>query len=163
MAERVAADPADPAARPSTPLAWRIVALGLLFGGLAIGAAGAGGGGARWLVLASMVLVVIGLAPVVVASRRPPVPPVALAAASDVELPIVTVVIAARDEAPVLPRLIADLGAQDHREPNGRPRFEIILIDDRSSDGSAAAVATAADPLGLAPVLTVVRRDGPGL
>jgi len=149
--------------KPTTPLAWRVAALALLIGGPAIGAAAAGGGGARWIVLVSIVLVVVGLAPVVVASRRPPVPPMALAAAPVAGLPMVSVVIAARDEALVLPRLIADLGVQDHRDANGQPRFEIILVDDRSSDGTAAVATAAAATSGLTGVMKVVRRDGRGL
>ena len=48
----------------------------------------------------------------------------------------ITVVVAARDEIRALPALIRDLGRQDHREPDGRPAFDIVVVDDRSTDGS---------------------------
>ena len=146
-----------------TPLAWRITALTVLLGGLLLGAGAAGGGGAQWIVLAAIALVVAGLAPIVVASRRPPVPPEPMGAATTVGMPFVTVVIAARDEAPVLPRLITELGTQDHREADGTPRFEVIVIDDRSIDGTGLAATSAATAAGLGAVLRIVRREGPGL
>lgn len=149
--------------KPEAPRSWRLAALIVLLGGLAVGAGAAGGGGAGWLVLASLGIVVTGLVPVLIGSRQPPVPTVDLPAQATENLPMVTVVIAARDEAAVLPRLIEDLGAQDHRAEDGQPRFEIILIDDRSTDGSSRVVRTAAARAGLAAVVRVVRREGPDL
>ena len=146
-----------------TPFAWRVAALVVLFGGLSVGAGAAGGGYARWLVLAVIAIVVAGLVPVVVGSRRPPVPPKPLATRPVDGLPTITVVIAARDEAAVLPKLIADLGAQDHRDAAGAARFEVIVIDDQSRDGTAAAVEAAAAQAGLGSLVRVVRREGPGL
>ena len=146
-----------------TPLAWRLAALLVLVGGLVIGAAAAGGGGARWLVGGAIIVVVGGLIPIVIASRRPPVPPEPLPAERAPAQPRITVVVAARDEAAVLPELLADLAAQDHRDPDGAPRFEIVVIDDRSTDGTGAAVVVAAHRLGLGDVVRVVRREGPGL
>jgi len=147
----------------TTPGRWRMVAFGALAGGLAVGAAAAGGGGARWLVLASIGVVVVSLTPIIIASRRPPIgpdpaPPVPLD-----ELPTVTVVIAGRDEAAVLPHLIADLAAQDHRDAGGGPRFEVIVIDDRSTDGTPAAVDAAARSAGLDGAVRIVHRVGAGL
>ena len=158
-----AASSPELAVSAQTPLAWRIAALTVLVGGFAIGAGAAGGGGARWIVLASIALVVAGVVPIVVASRRPPLPPEPLGAASIAGMPFVTVLIAARDEAAVLPRLIAELGTQDHREADGTPRFEVIVIDDRSTDGTGPAATSAATVAGLGPGLRIVRREGPGL
>ncbi len=146
-----------------TPAGWRVAAMVVLVGGFAIGAAAAGGGGARWLVVASIILVAVGLVPVIVASRRPPVPPAEPLAVGAPNQPMVTVVIAARDEAIVLPTLIADLGAQDHRDAGGRPRFEVVVIDDRSTDGTGSAVLSSAAAAGLGATVRVVRREGPGL
>jgi len=150
-------------APPATPVAWRVASLGILVGGLAIGALAAGGGGARLLVAGAIVVVVAGLAPIIVASRNPPVPPEALPAEPVPGLPIVTVVIAARDEAAVLPALIEDLAAQDHRDPDGTARFEVVVIDDRSTDGTGGAAVAAAHRSGLGGAVRVVRRQGDGL
>jgi 1,2-diacylglycerol 3-beta-glucosyltransferase len=75
----------------------------------------------------------------------------------------VSVVIPVRDEAPVIGRLIADLAAQDHLSADGGRVYEIIVIDDRSSDGTAAAARAAASLAGMAQLVRVVRRDGVGL
>ncbi|MDQ3870827.1 MAG: glycosyltransferase family 2 protein, partial [Chloroflexota bacterium] len=93
---------------------------------------------------------------------RPPLRPLADAElpASD-GLPTVSVVVPARDEAAVLPQLVADVAAQDHRDGLGRPRFELLVVDDRSTDGSAAAVRRAASQHGLESVTRVVRRGPP--
>jgi hypothetical protein len=160
-----APDPAtpEPGERPSTPLAWRLASFAVLVGGLSLGALAAGGGGARLLVVGAIVVVVAGLVPIIVASRRPPVPPEPLPASPMAGSPVVTVVIAARDEAAVLPALIEDLAAQDHRDPDGTARFEVIVVDDRSVDGTGAAALATANRAGLAGLVRVVRREGPGL
>jgi hypothetical protein len=155
-------DPSTPAVA-GTPAAWRAAALGILVGGIAIGAAAASGGGAWWFVLVSVVVVVAGLVPALVASRRPlvgpdPAPPAGVA------LPTVSVVVAGRDEATVLPNLVADLARQDHRDPEGRPRFEVIVVDDRSTDGTSEAVREAATRHGfVGDEVRVIRREGVGL
>lgn len=53
-----------------------------------------------------------------------------------------SVVVAAHDEALRIPALVASLLAQDH------PEFEVIVVDDRSTDGTLAAAraAAAGDP-----------------
>ena len=50
----------------------------------------------------------------------------------------ISVVVAAHDEAGRLPALLAALGAQTHRQPDGAPLFEVIVVDDRSADGTSA-------------------------
>ncbi len=166
----------EPAARPSedagqgparalgdgaTPLAWRAIALGVLGGGLACGFVAARGERLARLVPAAAVAVAGGMAlPLARAGRRPPIAPGGPPGASPVSF---SVVVAARDEAAVLPRLVADVAAQDHREPDGRPCFELIVVDDRSRDGSGEAVRTAAAAAGIAEVTRVVRREGAGL
>lgn len=54
------------------------------------------------------------------------------------ERPFVSVVVAARNEEARLPALLADLAAQSY------PSFEAVIVDDRSSDGTAAGVSDAA-------------------
>jgi 1,2-diacylglycerol 3-beta-glucosyltransferase len=73
------------------------------------------------------------------------------------------VLIAARDEAAVVSDLVRDLAAQDHRDADGRPRFEIVVVDDRSTDGTAEAVLGAAREAGIGAVTRVVRREGEDL
>ena len=153
----------DVEARPPdvTPPAWRVVAATLLAAGALAGvhvarmpvrrvgtAAGLAG-------LATTALVLAG-------ARR--AKPGALAASSPTTapavgpLPRITVLVAARDEVKALPALIRDLGRQDHREPDGSPAFDVVVVDDRSTDGSGAAARQAADAAGLGAVTTIVRR-----
>jgi glycosyltransferase involved in cell wall biosynthesis len=146
----------------STPRSWRAASLGTLVGGVAVGAAAASGGGARILVAGSIGIVIAGLVPIVRASRRPPLGPDPVPPPGR-ELPTVSVVVAARDEATVLPRLIGDLAAQDHRHADGTPAFEVVVVDDRSVDGTADAVAAAAEATGLGEIVRVIPRTGEGL
>ena len=75
-----------------------------------------------------------------------------MADASDVDgaerdaLPVpFSVVIAARDEAARLPVLLRALRRQSHRLPDGRAAFEVVLVDDRSTDGTGALVRRTAE------------------
>lgn len=81
------------------------------------------------------------------------------ASARPEHLPRLSVLIPARDEAAVIGNLIADLGAQDHRDPDGSLRYEVVVIDDRSTDGTAAVAEAAFEANGLHGVARVVRRD----
>ena len=103
--------------------------------------------------------------PVALASRRPPISPESAAEALGVLAtpPTFTVLVGARDEADVLPRLVRDVARQDHRSPDGEPLFELIVVDDRSVDGSGEVVAAAARDLGIDSVTRVIRREGDGL
>lgn len=146
-----------------TPPAWRAASLGALGGGLAIGALAAAGGGARWLVAGSIGVVVAGLVPIVAASRRPPIPPDPAPLDPAAPPPTISVVVAGRDEANVLPQLVDDVAAQDHRGPGGEPLFELLIVDDRSVDGTAEAVRAAAARRGIEDIVTVIRREGEDL
>lgn len=85
----------------------------------------------------------------------------ARAAARDGEAgdrPWVTLVVAARNEAPVIGATVAALAGQDYSE-GGVRRFDILVVDDGSEDGTGdLALAAAPD----ADVVQVVRRDPDG-
>jgi cellulose synthase/poly-beta-1,6-N-acetylglucosamine synthase-like glycosyltransferase len=141
-----------------TPPAWRAAAAASLGGSLALGA----------LVtlyaplavpLAAGAALVAYVVPIALATRRPPLPPLGDAAITALgPLPTVSVVVAGRNEADVIPALVADLAAQDHRATDGRPMFELIVVDDRSTDGTGAVALQAARDHGLESVTRVVRR-----
>ncbi|MGO9207545.1 MAG: glycosyltransferase [Candidatus Limnocylindrales bacterium] len=56
-----------------------------------------------------------------------------------------------------MPRLLADLAAQDHRFADGSLRFEITVVDDRSTDGTGLAATRAAQVVGIGEVTRVIR------
>jgi 1,2-diacylglycerol 3-beta-glucosyltransferase len=72
------------------------------------------------------------------------------------ERPWITVVVPASDEEGVIGAVVSDLGLQDYRSADGA-RFDVLIVDDGSSDGTAAVAeaASAAAP-GL---VRVVRRE----
>jgi hopene-associated glycosyltransferase HpnB len=75
----------------------------------------------------------------------PQLPPAVPAA-----FPEVDIVVPARDEAPTIAPVISSLLAQDYGG-----KFRVILVDDNSTDGTAALARTAA-PAGTAAVLDVI-------
>jgi 1,2-diacylglycerol 3-beta-glucosyltransferase len=146
-----------------TPVTWRLASLATLLGGAVVGlAAGGGRGGGRMAGLAT-VLAAGCVAPLALASRRPPIPPNAPPLDPEASPPTFSVIVAARDEAAVLPGLVRDIAGQDHRSADGTPLFELIVIDDRSTDGTGEAARSTADAAGIGLVTRVVRREGDGL
>jgi hypothetical protein len=150
---------------PGTPFAWRIASIGLVLGGLALGDLAArrvGRRGAAALIGVGIPALVLPLqfggrreAAIASASASPPAPRSRYGPSG---LPRVSVVVAARDEARALPGLIHDLGLQDHRDAEDTPRFDLVVIDDRSIDGTAGIAALAVQEAGLQSVSRIVRR-----
>jgi cellulose synthase/poly-beta-1,6-N-acetylglucosamine synthase-like glycosyltransferase len=103
--------------------------------------------------------------PIALASRRPPITPeaAALALGRASRPPTFTVLVGARDEATVLPQLVRDVSAQDYRRSDGTRLYELVVVDDRSVDGSGEVVLAEASRLGIADVTRVIRREGDGL
>lgn len=100
--------------------------------------------------------------PLAWAGRRVEMP-----ASTDAELPWLSVIVPARDEAAVIEALIADLGRQDHLAEDGAPRFDVTIVDDRSKDGTGAVAEAALQRAGLEGTSRVRRRrrqepDGKG-
>lgn len=80
-------------------------------------------------------------------------------ATDDAGLPI-TILVPARDEVAHIPELLRDLGRQE-LVTSGEPlRLRVVVIDDRSADGTGAAAKAAIREAGLDG--RVSRRDGPG-
>jgi cellulose synthase/poly-beta-1,6-N-acetylglucosamine synthase-like glycosyltransferase len=151
--------------RPATPDSWRAAAIGLLVGGFAVGVV-SGHKRLGALVPLATAGAALGCAiPVALASRRPPITPerAAAALADASNKPTFSIVVGARDEAAVLRRLVLDVSQQDYRAPDGTPLFELIVVDDRSTDGTADAVASAAAEHGIGDVTRVVLRRGDDL
>jgi len=148
-----------------TPGSWRAAALGLLAGGFAAGVLSGHKrlGGFVPIVTAGVAL---GCAvPVALASRRPPISPkdAAVALGRAAAKPTFSVVVGARDEAAVLRQLVIDVSRQDYRTADSTPLFELVVVDDRSTDGTAEAVLTAAEEQGIGNITRVVERRGDGL
>jgi cellulose synthase/poly-beta-1,6-N-acetylglucosamine synthase-like glycosyltransferase len=99
---------------------------------------------------------------VALASRKPPISPSAAGDGSGAATTPTTfsVLIAARDEAAVLPGLVRDIAHQDYRDTAGNPLFELLVIDDRSVDGTGDAARHAAQEGGIERVTRVIRREG---
>jgi 1,2-diacylglycerol 3-beta-glucosyltransferase len=143
-----------------TPETWRQAAIAMLVGGVAAGYLGAHSRAMARALTAGFGLALAAVVPIAVASRRAPIEPADAATAPSRGEVTFTVLVAARDEAAVLPNLVADLAAQDHRSAAGRPLFELIVVDDRSTDGTAQAVLRAAAAAGIGGVTRLVRRSG---
>ena len=73
------------------------------------------------------------------------------------ELPFVSIVLPARNEASVISRAVRDLAAQRYAGADGEPAFELVVVDDASDDGTAEAAQ--ASGAGLRHV-AVHRREG---
>jgi 1,2-diacylglycerol 3-beta-glucosyltransferase len=59
------------------------------------------------------------------------------------ELPWISVVVPAADEAGVIGSIVGDLVAQDYAA-DGSPRFDVLVVDDASSDATSATAQAAA-------------------
>ncbi|PPD45151.1 MAG: glycosyl transferase family 2 [Methylocystis sp.] len=68
----------------------------------------------------------------------------------------VIAIVPARDEAEVIATSVASLLGQDFSG-----RFEVVLVDDESGDGTADCARAAATAAGAAERLTILRSDGP--
>jgi len=129
-------------------MASRLLAAGLLIGSALL----------AWLVIASalaarLLQVVIGLSVLYVgylayrgwrliaasigAGSRGSVP-------TDGAIPFISVVVPARNEAPVIADVVRDLVAQDYGPP-AQPTFEVVVLDAGSDDGTAQLAADAAE------------------
>lgn len=67
--------------------------------------------------------------------------------------PLVSIVVPAKDEAAVIEGTVRNLCALDYHEA-GLPRYEVIVVDDRSTDGTRAVLARLAAELPLVIVET---------
>ena len=153
----------DLGATDGTPQRWREAAVAMLAGGTAAGYVASRSCALGRAMSAAFGLALASVVPIAVASRRAPIEPAEAATAAGRRTVTFSVLVAARDEAAVLPNLVADLAAQDHRSEGGRPLFELIVIDDRSVDGTPQAVLRAAAGAGIGGVTRLVRRSGPEL
>ena len=128
----------DNLGRRTTPDSWRLTALGILGGGLLVGDRAAASGLGRRAVALTAGVAGAWVASIMLASRRPPIPPASVGEGAPVPAagPTFTVLVAARDEAGVLPNLVADVARQTYRDSAGEPCFELLLVDDRSTDGT---------------------------
>jgi len=146
-----------------TPIAWRVAAASILAGGFAAGFLASSRQTGRIVPLVTAGVALGCAIPVAIASRRPPITPEdaaeALSASTD-SGPTFSIVVGARDEASVLRRLVADIGGQDYRDARGEPSFELIVVDDRSIDGTGEAVRKAAVEHGIDAVTRVIERRG---
>jgi cellulose synthase/poly-beta-1,6-N-acetylglucosamine synthase-like glycosyltransferase len=148
-----------------TPTSWRFAALGLLAGGITVGLLAGHKKLGRVVPLITAGVAIGCSVPVALASRKPPISPDEAAdALADADLrPTFSIVVGARDEAAVLARLVGDVARSDYRNPDGRPLFELIVVDDRSTDGTAEVVRAAAREAGIGSITRVVLRRGEGL
>jgi 1,2-diacylglycerol 3-beta-glucosyltransferase len=71
-------------------------------------------------------------------------------------LPFVSLVVPARDEASVIGDAVRDLAGQAYADRDGRPRFDLLVVDDGSTDGTSEVARVAA---GNAANVRVVRRE----
>jgi glycosyl transferase family 2 len=121
-----------------------------------IGAATPTSRAARTATDAAIVGVLAGALAVAVGARRrtsKPAPAPARRASS------IHVLVPARDESLVIADVIADLGRQDLIGRSNGPAVTLTIIDDRSTDGTGDAVASAIGAAGLASLATCRRRE----
>ncbi len=80
-------------------------------------------------------------------------------------MPFISVVVPARDEAPVIAGIIGDLVRQRYADADGVRRYEVLVVDGGSIDGTGElaerAASAAGAPAGLVTVLKRSADDGP--
>lgn len=91
------------------------------------------------------------------AGRIPPHPPHGAGVGGGSRIRRVIVLVPARDEAAVIGQVLGDLAVQDGL---GSVDVEVVVIDDRSSDGTGTVAAAAIEQHGMAGRARVVRRVG---
>ncbi len=74
-------------------------------------------------------------------------------------LPFVSVLVPARDEAAVIQDTLRHLGALRYHDRLGRPRFEVVVVDDRSQDGTGQRARSV--PVGVPVRVVRVPDDAP--
>jgi 1,2-diacylglycerol 3-beta-glucosyltransferase len=62
-------------------------------------------------------------------------------------LPFVSVLVPARDEAAVIQDTLRCIGGLCYHDAQGRPRFEVVVLDDRSRDGTGQRAAQVSLPV----------------
>ena len=78
------------------------------------------------------------------------------------ERPWVTLLVAARNEAPVIGGTVSALAGQDY-SADGKPRFDVLVVDDGSADGTGDLARAAAPEPGLVRVIRREPDDGPSM
>jgi 1,2-diacylglycerol 3-beta-glucosyltransferase len=74
-------------------------------------------------------------------------------------LPFVSIVLPASNEEPVIGAAVASLGAQRYAADDGSPHYELVVVDDGSTDGTGERAAAACE---RASHVSVVRREPAG-
>lgn len=75
-------------------------------------------------------------------------------------LPFVSLVLPARNEESVIGLAVSDLGGQRYAGPDGRPHYELVVVDDGSTDATLERAEEAAG--GASHIVVRHREPGPG-
>jgi 1,2-diacylglycerol 3-beta-glucosyltransferase len=81
------------------------------------------------------------------------------AAAAVADLPFVSIVVPARNEAPVIGDVVGDLCRQAYPAAGAARRYEVLVVDDGSTDGSGDLAREAATAAGAADRVRVLHRS----
>jgi cellulose synthase/poly-beta-1,6-N-acetylglucosamine synthase-like glycosyltransferase len=122
----------------------------------------------RWLQATFLIYSVYGIGMQVLgvlARRRTrhPQAPARAAAGGPARLPFVSVLIPARNEARVIAETVRSACAMRYHDSAGQPRFEVVVLDDRSDDGTGDVVRGMADAMPVpVSVVRLAADDGLG-